>query len=77
MNLVLEIKLNTFYIVNNIMIYVLKDIKKGKMTRTLANNVYSVDYLEKVKSILDVMLEMIEVWKFKAVPITVIIGTAF
>ena len=59
------------------MIYVLKGIKQGEMTRTLANNVYSVDYLEKVKSILDVILGMIEVWQFKAVPITVIIGTAF
>ena len=46
------------------------------MTRTLANNVYSVEHFEKVKSILDVMLRMIKVWEFKAVPITVIIGTA-
>ncbi|WP_319419279.1 hypothetical protein [Pleurocapsa sp. FMAR1] len=46
---------------NKMMIYVLKDIKQGEMTRTLANNVYSVDYLEKVKSISDVMLGMIEV----------------
>ena len=46
------------------------------MTRTLANNIYSVEYFEKVKYILDVMLGMIEAWEFKAVPITVIIGTA-
>ncbi len=39
-------------------------------------NIYGVEHFEKVKSILDVMLEMIEVWEFKAVPITVIIGTA-